>query len=311
MPSLKVKMFGEFSIQLEDVVWQWPEHCKTRELFSYLVIHPKTRHRREQVAELLWGNSSAATAKKNLRQALWQLQHKFGAYQSGPAPLLLATDAEWLALHPSLDLWADVASFEQACECLRATSELDHARAQSLQRAVELYQGDLLEGCYQDWCLYERERLQNLYLTMLGKLIGYCEKHGHYEAGIEYGERLLKFDVAEERAHQQLMRLRFLAGDRTGALRQFERCAKALQDEFGVEPERRTCELYAEIRADRVKAPSSLPTPTETGDSGSQPSNADLLSQLKEFQTTLAELQQQAQRWVRVIERLGVEQSES
>ena len=39
-----------------------------------------------------------------------------------------------------------------------------------------VYRGDLLEGCYQDWCLFERERLQNAYLAMLDKLMVRC--HG-------------------------------------------------------------------------------------------------------------------------------------
>ena len=36
---------------------------------------------------------------------------------------------------------------------------MDEDRARSLEDAVSLYQGDLLEGCYEDWCIYERERL--------------------------------------------------------------------------------------------------------------------------------------------------------
>jgi len=40
-----------------------------------------------------------------------------------------------------------------------------------LQEAVRLSYADLLEGWYQDWCLYERERLQNIYLLILDKLM--------------------------------------------------------------------------------------------------------------------------------------------
>lgn len=60
---------------------------------------------------------------------------------------------------------------------------LDDRRAQVLHTAVYFCQGDLLEGCYQGWCLYERERFRNMYLTMLDKLIVYCEAHHKYEAG--------------------------------------------------------------------------------------------------------------------------------
>jgi DNA-binding SARP family transcriptional activator len=43
------------------------------------------------------------------------------------------------------------------------------------------------------------------------------------------------------------MRLHQLAGNRTGALRQFERCRTALDEELGVGPGRLTRSLYEEI----------------------------------------------------------------
>lgn len=303
MPSLRVKMLGEFCAQFEGTVWKWPENCKTRELFCYLVIHHPSRHRREHLAEILWCNSPTTTAKKNLRQALWQLQSKFGSQQMGTSCQLFSTDSEWLSLHPELDVWTDVRTFLQACAYLRGSSELDDAHAQTLEQAVQLYQGELLEGCYQDWCLYERERLQNLYLTILDRLIGYCEKHHKYEAGISYGECILKYDMAGERAHQQIMRLRHLSGDRTGALRQYEQCVRSLRDELGVQPGHRTRELYEQIRSDQISSTVLTTSAASACEDPRQLSPADLLSQLRIFQETLAGLQQQAQQWIQVIER--------
>jgi hypothetical protein len=46
------------------------------------------------------------------------------------------------------------------------------------------------------------------------------------------------------------MRLYFLSGDRTQALRQYEMCAAALVEELGVAPSKPTVELYERIRAD-------------------------------------------------------------
>src|SRR5438128_1039451 len=57
-----------------------------------------------------------------------------------------------------------------------------------------LYRGDLLEGWYSDWCLYERERLQHMYLAMLDKLMEYSESHQEYETGQTYGMRALRYD---------------------------------------------------------------------------------------------------------------------
>jgi DNA-binding SARP family transcriptional activator len=111
----------------------------------------------------------------------------------------------------------------------------------------DLYRGDLLEGWYEDWCLYERERLQNIYLVMLVKCAAYCQSHGVFGKGLQYGARILQFDRAHEVAHQHLMTLLYLAGDRAGALRQYERCAVALKEELGAQPSECTRRLYKQI----------------------------------------------------------------
>ena len=304
MPSLKVRMFGDFCVEYDGEIWSWQESRKSRELFCYLLIHPTLRHQREHLAEMLWCESPTATAKKNLRQALWQLQSKFAEYQKNSSHQLFYTEPECLSLHPALDVWIDVRDFEEECKCLNDLTPLDRRRAQVLQQAAELYQGDLLEGWYQDWCLCERERLQNLYLTLLDRLIVYCEQNREYETGIRYGERLLRFDFAGERAHQHMILLKHLSGDRTGALRQYEQCVKALKDEFGVHPGRRTCELYEQIRSDQSSARDSYPAAALLSQEPALLAVEEMLSQLRKFQETLSFLQQQARRWIQIVERL-------
>jgi len=191
---------------------------------------------------------------------------------------------------------------------LRNSEELDATRAHALRQAVNFYQGDLLEGWYQDWCLCERERLQHMYLAMLYRLIGYCEKHREYDAGLDYGERILKYDPACERAHQHMMRLKSLAGDRTGAMRQYDRCLKALREELGVQPSRRTRELLDQVRSDLFPLPEIPDSMTPPNTAPPQIPLSELLKQLKSFQTTLGALQQQAQQWIKLIEQLGLNQ---
>jgi two-component SAPR family response regulator len=113
--------------------------------------------------------------------------------------------------------------------------QIDSTLANVMKEAVQPYRGDLLEGFYQDWCLLERERLQNCYLSLLDRLIRYCLEQGEYQRGIDYGERVLRLDRAHERSHQQLMRLHYRNGDRTAALRQFER-RTALREELRSNP---------------------------------------------------------------------------
>jgi hypothetical protein len=49
------------------------------------------------------------------------------------------------------------------------------------------------------------------------------------------------------------MRLYYKAGDRTTALRQYERCVAALAREFDLPPAQETVALYEQIRADHLE----------------------------------------------------------
>jgi two-component SAPR family response regulator len=126
---------------------------------------------------------------------LWRLQAALDAHAESLQEQALLVELDWIQINPELDLWLDVAVFEQAFALVQEIPgrELDAQRMESLQAAVNLYRGDLLEGWYQDWCLYERERLQNMCLSMLDKLVSYSEAHQRYETGLAYGTRILHY----------------------------------------------------------------------------------------------------------------------
>jgi DNA-binding SARP family transcriptional activator len=163
-------------------------------------------------------------------------------------------------------------------------------QADLLRSAVMLYRGDLLEGWYQDWCLVHRETMQAWYLDLLDKLIAYSEKQGRYEEGIAYGGRALCVDRAHERTHRQMMRLYYRNGDRTRALRQYERCATALHEELGIRPARDTTELCELIRQERWN-PGLPPAPGDPA-SGDPDTLSDLANRLHDLQASLAALEQ-------------------
>src|SRR5205823_3757408 len=134
-------------------------------------------------------------------------------------------------------------------------SVLTIEQAQQMRAAVELRREPLLTGFYQEWCLLERERLEQLNITLLDKLMAYSQTHHEYEAGLRYGERILMGDRARERTHRRMMELHFLAGDRTAALRQYQRCVAALREELDIAPSGQTRRLYDNLRHDRMDEP--------------------------------------------------------
>ncbi|MEK6300719.1 MAG: BTAD domain-containing putative transcriptional regulator [Acidobacteriota bacterium] len=298
MSSVSIRLFGKFSAQIAPEKIEGLEAPRLQELFSYLLLYRERPHARETLAALLWGDSPTATSKKYLRQALWQLQSAL-TDAAPSARHLLIVEPDWIQIDPDAGLWLDVAEFEQSFNLVQGVRgpELDVAGARSLEEAVALYKADLLEACYEDWCIYERERLQNMFLAMLDKLMSYCESHDQYENGLQYGARILAYDRAREHTHRRLMRLHYLEGNRTAALRQYERCVAALQEELGVKPAKRTTDLYDQVRADSLDG--SLAARQAEASASSPP---EALVRLRQIRSLLVDIQREIQKDIQAVE---------
>jgi len=256
----------------------------------------------------LWSESPTSVSRKYLRQAFWQLRLAVQSEaDSGPSRLLVV-DRDSVRLDPRLKLWLDVDVFERAAAEVQgmAGEQLGAAEARVLADAVSLYRGDLLEGWYFDWCLCERERLQSTFILLLDKLMASAETTTQYEKGMAYGEVILRYDRARERTYQRMMRLQCLAGDRGGAIRQFQRCVAALDQELGVRPSRQTLEILDEIRADKLAKTVLLPTSQATEKSNAtvreSPRFVSSLARLHQLRNLLVTVQRRIQQDIRAVD---------
>lgn len=293
---LCVNLFGKFEIRYGEREFEGYNSLKSRELFAYLLLNRDRPHTREKVASLLWGDRcTTAQSKKYLRNALWQLQSALSDQTNLGESGLLLVEPDWIQLNAVPQLQLDVHVFEAAYAAVEGLSgyALEDREADNLDQALQLYQGDLLEGWYQDWCVYDRERVLQIYLIMLDKMMIYSEGRRQFEKGLAYGRHILRRDRARECTHRRMMRLYYLAGDRSTALRQYEQCAEVLEDELGVEPSQRTTTLYDQFRTDQWEM-SSLVQGQKTG-------MEDVLQSLQSLHRSLAEVRQHVQRTVEKI----------
>ncbi|MBI9044443.1 MAG: hypothetical protein JEZ06_08155 [Anaerolineaceae bacterium] len=293
---LKAFLFGKF--QFISAESDLALSHKALELFSFLLLYRDRCFFRETIANKLWGCDSGRGSRKEIRQSLWQLRMALNSHNmTGDSMLII--DEDWIQLNSQVSLWLDIACFEQEFDSVRGVQggDLNKKKATRLQNAVRLYRGDLLEGWYQDWCIFERERFQSMYLSMLDKLLSYCEKNYEYEIGLTYADQILSYDQARERTHRGKIRLLYLAGKRSEALRQYHRCADLLKKELNVKPSRRTMTLYEQIRQDHFYAPShiSMVNTNEIFSDNANDPLPELLGNLKQCQATLGDVQNQLQ----------------
>lgn len=302
MNILKVFLFGKFRVEIDTNMVQKFEPNKAKELLVYLLLNRDQPHAREQLAEVLWKEIGPEQSKSYLRKALWQLQQFL---ESCASQGMLLVEGEWLQVNPQFNFWLDIETLEKTFKDTQGLrgKDLEEEQASSLQAVVNTYQGDLMEGWYQDWCLYERERLRYMYLALLDKLMDFCEARADYENGLLIGERILKYDRARERTHRRLMRLHSLAGDRTAALRQYHKCVVALKEELDVNPADRTRLLYEMICTDNLEtAVPSGPMKQDRSYETDEPLHT-LFSHLRSLQKSLGQIQTQIAQDMQVIQR--------
>jgi DNA-binding SARP family transcriptional activator len=209
---------------------------KVQAMLAYLALSAGQRHPREKLTSLLWGDLRASPARNNLRQALFALRRALDGVE--PEPLRLESDSVML----------ETAAVE--VDALRFQQGIAQTNPTMLEDAVLLYRGDLLAGLrvqsepFEEWLLAERERLRELALEALARLLTHRRRSGQYESAVHTALRLLAFDPLQEPAHRTLMRLFARLGRRGAALRQYQTCVDALRRELGLEPEARTRRLY-------------------------------------------------------------------
>jgi DNA-binding SARP family transcriptional activator len=288
--ELSVKLFGIPSVHRSGrEVTRIP--AKSLELFCFLLVHHRRGYSRELLAESLWPDEAGSSAKRYLRQALWKLNAILNPGSGAPAGVdsVDSTNPGWLRINPHAVTWADVSQFEQAYSGLLTDvgEKLSDSGGRALEQAVALYRGELLAGWPQDWCLPERARFEQAYVTMLEQLVAWCRVRQLYVKGVGYGEQALRHDPARESTHRQLMRLHHDTGNRVEAVRQYQLCADVLGREFAVRPSTQTRELYEQILRDEVPPVAATPLPLARREREADPT---LLARLDEIQASLREL---------------------
>lgn len=294
MSNMAISLFGKLRIESDNRITLHLEPRRAEELLCYLLLYRDRLHEREKLATLLWPDAPPAQSKRYLRQLLWQLQSTLN-HTAQPDAHLLYTEPTRIGVNGKVPYWLDIQAFETAFAAVvdQPGHTLCPQQADQLRHAVQLYQGDLLEGWYQDWCILERDRLQNMYLAILDKLLSYSEAHHAYEAGLTYGVQILRYDRAREQTHRQLMRLYYLAGNRTAALHQYESCVAILREELAVEPTASTVALYQQISTEQPCPCDLQSTPAPKVTTPDPTPLPEILHQLEQIQGALGQLQSQ------------------
>ena len=215
---------------------------------ALLIYLAQTRqsHRRDALADLLWDARSSKQALGNLRTTLTRLRQQVGD--------VVIVTRDCLAFDPDVRQQVDSVRFEAQVQALATCRSSEDAS--QLHAALALYTGAFLAAFslpsaprFDDWVRVEQERLRRLMQAGYQRLISYALDHHDVDLGLESAKRWLVLDPTNEDAYYSLMQAQFLAGDRSAALKTYERCGIVLAEELDVVPSPAGERLATAIRA--------------------------------------------------------------
>jgi predicted ATPase/DNA-binding SARP family transcriptional activator len=249
-PQCRIEMFGGLRIRRRSqLITRFPTY-KTGALLAYLAYYKHHSHPREVLIEMFWPDTFPEAGRQSLSRALSSLRHQLEP-PGMPAGSVLLADRTTLQVSPDA-ISTDVAEFDAALKA----AQLPSAAPGSLEEAARRYTGVLLPGCYEEWVLRERERLNESYLGLVGRLIVQSEQGGDLARAREYARQAVYVDPLREESQVTLIHLSLALGEPSVALRHYRRFEQLLEQELGMAPDAGTQALVQDLllRAPRARS---------------------------------------------------------
>jgi predicted ATPase/DNA-binding SARP family transcriptional activator len=246
---LIIRLFGPFEVQLDGVSLPPFRTRKAEWLLALLALRTGVQIERDWLAGTLWPDSPEAAARANLRSSLRDVRQALG---SEAGRLRSATTRT-----VGLDLTG------ARVDALEFDGAIARSAPSSLERAVALYRGPLLEGCAEEWAFQERQVREQAYLVAREQLAARTLAAGDPVAAECHLWSAVSVDPFRESAHRALMEVLDAAGNPAAALQVYRDLHDRLRRELHTVPDPATTGL-----AQRIRAAAARPTPAAPAGGG-------------------------------------------
>ena len=222
---LRLWLCGRFAGEFDGEPIAMPPGDRVRALIGWLALHPGP-HPRSYLAAQLWPDVPEASARANLRTAIWSVRQAWGA----AADQVLEGSRNSIGLR-SDQLWVDALP--------TAVTEGD----------IGPGAGELLPGVDDHWVHAAREEHRHRRLRALEELASAADRGGRSADAVTWSRRRCALAPLDEGAHRDLLRRLQAAGDRAGAVQEARLFSQQLREELGVAPSPATRAAAAQLRS--------------------------------------------------------------
>jgi len=180
-------------------------YTKLEALFYYMVINKKAT--RDELADLLWGKHNEKYAKKNLRNAIYNISKLF--------------KKDIFIIKLDLDIF------------LHDNTEEVNAYAGEFLKGFSVKQAEVFE----EWMLERRRYYHELYIKKLYFQLNKNSKKKLYNEVEYYAKLIIKADEFDENAYRLLIKTYLNKGDYIKAIKVYNELSCLLKKELNIEPD--------------------------------------------------------------------------
>lgn len=215
--GLRLQLLGEFALARHSERVALPPAAQR--LLAFLALHGPTS--RPVIMGTLWPNVGERHARGSLRTTIWRLNQD-GSRLVGPA-------GDALALRPEIAV--DTRAFADSAQRILHGSLPPAAECAPIRLS-----GELLPSWYDDWVIFERERLRQLRLHALDAMASRLAAGGRYADALQAAIESVRLEPLRESAHRAIIAIHLAEGNVAEALRHYGLFRRLLEAELGIEP---------------------------------------------------------------------------
>lgn len=215
--QLRLQLLGRFALARHSRRVALP--LGGQRLLAFLALHGPTP--RPVIMGILWPNVGEHHARGCLRTMIWRLNHD--------EPQLVRAAGDALALRPEIAV--DTRAFADSAQRILQGSLPPAAECTALRVA-----GELLPSWYDDWVIFERERLRQLRLHALDALASRLAADGRYADALQAAIESVRLEPLRESAHRAAIAIHLAEGNVAEAVRHYGLFRQLLLAELGIEP---------------------------------------------------------------------------
>ncbi len=213
----------------------------------------------DDLAGRIW-NDPPPSWPSALRNALAALRTALDPIGLGGQNLVVTDRTGWrLAPAAVTDLDEASAAIASAERAMTAEPADPQTALVDAEAALALTTGEVLPEDAGLWIDELRERRQALQRRALGFVADAAIGLGRWSRVQDASAALLDVDPLDEAAHRRVILALMSIGDRSGAIRAFDRCRNLLTEELGIDPGPETTELYLRVLQSGAPPGGTLP----------------------------------------------------